>query len=83
MAHTNGMESHWSMLKRGFVGTYRKMSPKLLQRYVNEFCGCHNVRYADTIDQMEGVVECMIGKRLRYKELIADNGLPSGARQAS
>ena len=76
------MESHWSMLKRAFVGTYHKMSPKQLQRYVNEFSGCQNVRYADTIDQMEGVVEGMVGKRLRYKDLTADNGLPSGARSA-
>ena len=27
MAHTNGMESFWSMLKRGYVGTYHKLSP--------------------------------------------------------
>lgn len=34
--HTNGMESFWSMLKRGYVGTYRRMSTKHLQRYVDE-----------------------------------------------
>ncbi len=26
--HTNGSESLWSMLKRGYVGTYDKMSPE-------------------------------------------------------
>ena len=26
MAHTNGIESHWAMLKRGYVGTYHQMS---------------------------------------------------------
>ena len=28
MAHTNGIESHWAMLKRGYVGTYHQMSTK-------------------------------------------------------
>ena len=28
MAHTNGMESFWSMLKRGYVGTFHKLSPE-------------------------------------------------------
>ena len=42
--------------------------------------GRHNVREADTVDQMVGVVAGMGGKRLRYNDLIADNGLENGAR---
>ena len=80
MAHTNGVESFRSMLKRGHEGIYHKMSPKHLDRYVTEFTGRHNVRDADTIVQMRGVVAGMIGKRLRYSDLTADNGLSSGAR---
>ena len=70
MAHTNGIESFWSMLKRAHKGTFHKISPKHLQRHVNEFCARHNMRDSDTIDQMKSVVADMIGKRLTYKELI-------------
>ena len=80
MVSTNGMESFWAMLKRGHQGIYHKMSPKHLDRYCQEFAGRHNARDADTIDQMTVIVEGMDGKRLRYRELIADNGLDSGAR---
>ena len=70
-AHTNGLESFWSMMKRGYIGTYHQMSPKHLHRYVNEFSGRHNMRPMDTIDQMAAVVAGMDDKRLRYQDLIA------------
>ena len=52
MVHTNGIESFWALLKRGYIGTYHKMSVKHLHRYVTEFAGRHNVRSLDTIQQM-------------------------------
>ena len=70
MAHTNGIESFWAMLKRGYIGTYHKMSAKHLQRYVNEFTGRHNIRHLDTVNQMEVIAKNMEGKRLKYKELV-------------
>ena len=70
-AHTNGIESFWSMLKRGYYGTYHRMSPKHLSRYVAEFAGRHNVRSLDTIDQMGALAQGMVGKRLRYQDLTA------------
>ena len=80
MAHTNGIESFWSMLKRTHKGTFHKLSPKHLQRYVTEFAGKHNIREADTQDQMIALAVGLVGKRLLYRDLIAENGLPSGAR---
>ena len=55
MAHTNGIESFWSMLKRAHKGV----------------AGRHNVRERDTVDQMAAVVAGMVGKRLMYRDLIA------------
>ena len=77
-AHTNGLESFWSMLKRGYTGTYHHISPKHLHRYVDEFSGRHNVRPLDTIDQMAAIVRRAAGKRLSYQELIADSSLGIG-----
>ena len=71
MAHTNGTESFSAMLKRGYHGVYHKMSAKHLQRYVNEFAGRHNVRERDTVDQMARIAQGMVGKRLRYEDLMA------------
>ena len=70
MAHTNGVESFWALLKRGYLGTYHHMSPQHLHRYVTEFEGRHNQRPLDTQDQMTHMAEGTVGKRLRYSELI-------------
>ena len=72
MAHTNGIESFWSMLKRAHKGVYHKISAKHLQRYVDEFSGRHGIREQDTLGQMQSVVAGMVGKRLMYRDLVAD-----------
>lgn len=68
-AHTNGLESFWALLKRGYHGTYHKMSPKHLDRYVGEFAGRHNDRNADTIDQMAHIAQGMVREPLTYRGL--------------
>lgn len=78
--HTNGIESFWSMLKRAHKGVFHKISPKHLQRYVNEFVGRHNIRELDTIDQMVKVALGLIAKKLSYKRLIGPNGFASAAQ---
>ncbi len=69
-AHTNGIESFWAMLKRGYHGTFHHFSAKHLQRYVNEFAGRHNIRDHDTLTQMGIVAIALRGRRLAYRELV-------------
>ena len=68
---TNGIESFWAVLKRAHMGTYHKISPEHLQRYVDEFAGRHNIRDHDTLDQMTAVVAGLVGKRLLYQDLVS------------
>ena len=70
-AHVNGLESFWAQLKRGYHGTFHHLSEKHLDRYVREFAARHNARPLDTIDQMSLLARGMVGKRLRYRDLVA------------
>ena len=80
MARTNGIESFWSMLKRAHKGTFHKISPKHLQRYVSEFAGKHNIRDSGTLAQMRDTVARLVGRNLLYRDLIACNGLSNAGR---
>ena len=70
MAHTNGMESFWAGLKRGYEGVYHHMSAKHLGRYVAEFEGRHNDRPLDTAEMMGAMARGAEGKHLPYAALI-------------
>ena len=71
MAHTNGLESHWALFKRGLDGIYHHVSVKHLDSYNAEFSGRHNARPLDTADQMTAMAQGADGKRLRYVDLVA------------
>ena len=69
-AHTNGIESFWALLERGYDGIFHWFSAKHMHRYVNEFAGRLNIRDMNTIDMMISLARGMMGKRLTYAALI-------------
>ena len=71
MAHTNGLESHWALFKRGLDGVYHHVSVKHLPLYTLEFEGRHNARPLNTADQMAALARGAAGRRLRYADLVA------------
>ena len=74
MASTNGIESVWAVLKRGYNGVYHQWSKKHMARYIDEFVfrlNEGNVRL-HTMKRLESLAIGAIGKRLTYEQLTAD-----------
>ena len=69
---TNGIESFWSMVKRAHKGTFHSISPKHLQRYVDELAVKQGARYQTLMRRMEDTARDMVGCSLPYDQLIAD-----------
>jgi hypothetical protein len=67
---TNRMENFWSHLKRGLHGTYIRVTPRHLNKYVQEFVFRFNHRKFDTQAQIESLIANM-EIRLTYKTLTA------------
>ena len=73
LAHTNGIESVWAVLKRGLHGVYHHVTEKHLGRYVDEFAFRLNEGNVTrhTLDRLASFVDSVAGKRITYKELTA------------
>ena len=70
--HTNTVESAFSLLKRGIIGSFHQVSIKHLQRYLNEFGYRFNRRedadiFEQTVSRMAG------GKAMPYRKLVEQN----------
>lgn len=69
----NGIESVWAVMKRGVHGIYHHVSPKHLDRYVQEFAWRLNEGSVavHTLKRLESFIQAIVGKRLTYERLTA------------
>ncbi len=73
--HTNTVESSFSLLKRGLIGSFHRVSTKHLQRYLNEFEYRFNER--NSAKQFENcVAEMCATKPLTFRSLVSKPDLP-------
>jgi len=73
MAHTNGIESVWTVMKRGYNGVYHNWSKKHCRQYVNEFTFRLNEGNVerDTRDRLNDLFKAMTDKTITFEELTA------------
>ena len=64
---TSSVESYFSLLKRGVVGTFHHLSPQYLPLYLAEFDHRHNCRKMTDGERTDVGLQKAIGKRLIYK----------------
>lgn len=73
MAHTNGIESVWAVLKRGVDGTFHHVSRKHLHHYLDEFTFRLNEGNVvnHVLDRLGYALQGSEGKELPYKKLVS------------
>ena len=70
--HIQTIDSFWSLLKRGVIGTFHQISIKHLDRYITEFCYRFNNR--DNQELFTVTVACLVlGIPLSYAKLTASD----------
>ena len=71
MAHTNGMESFWSLLKRGYIGVFHHFTWKHTHRYLAEFEARWSLGKLSGGSRLDALLGKASGIRLTYEELTA------------
>ncbi|MBI5277626.1 MAG: IS1595 family transposase [Burkholderiales bacterium] len=73
---SNTVESSFSLLKRGLVGTFHSVSEKHLQRYCNEFDFRWNNRQSQGVNDVlrfQNALHGIAGKRLTYRRTAGES----------
>jgi transposase-like protein len=77
LAHTNGLENYWSLLKRSISGTYVSVEPFHLFRYLDERAFRYNNRKDMTdFERFKLAASQIVGKRLTWNEATGKNHEP-------
>ena len=66
--HTNTVESHFALLKRGVIGTFHNISEAHLHRYLAEFDFRANTRKLSDGERAAELLRGAQGKRLMYRQ---------------
>lgn len=72
-AHPRGslrVEGVFSLLKRGAMGTFRSVSRKHLQNYLDEFQFRWNTRKIDDGERVQRAIKAVQGRRLEHRESV-------------
>lgn len=69
--HTNTVESFFSLLKRGIIGTFHHISNQHLEGYCGEFSFRWNFNKATDRERAVALLGAVTGKRLVYKQMMA------------
>ena len=68
-AHTQGVESFWALLKRGYIGVFHDITWKHLDRYLAEFSHRWSMLDLSNGQRVDAILRAGIGGRLTYEEL--------------
>lgn len=73
--HTNTIENHFTIVKRGLVETYHHVGPQHLSRYMDEFDFRYSNREVSDVERATIALMGIDGKRLMYRDSSPENSI--------